>query len=164
MLPVPDTLNVMVKIITLKRPLGKEVNFDLRELFPESCALVAAINVEDASRQVHDCLVLQEHRGEKSTGIISVSDGIFYHAKAMERPRNSFHGLDFKNKMPGKTAIGHARYATQGASDSVTNIQPLFFHDSKFGVKIIFFQNSLDSFIPTVKILISFTKMNSCGH
>ncbi len=123
----------MKKIITLKGSLLEEVNFDLRRLFPESCALAAAVNITNAAKNVHDSLVLQEHRGEKSTGIISVSDGTFYHAKAMGRARNSFMEWDLEKKLPGKTAIGHGRYATQGAHDSTTNIQPLFFHDSKFG-------------------------------
>ncbi len=99
----------------------------------EHCALAAAINVPTASQFVYDCLVLQEHRGEKSTGIISVDKGVFFHERVMGRPRNNFIKYDFAKGLAGKTAIGQSRYATCGAADSVHNIQPFFFHESKYG-------------------------------
>jgi amidophosphoribosyltransferase len=116
--------------ITLERSLNRD---SLRDFSGENCALAAAINVENASEVVYGGLVFQEHRGEKSSGIISVQEGDFFHKKEKGLAREVFFGFNFPRRLPGKTAIGHNRYATQGAHDSVTNIQPLFFHESRFG-------------------------------
>ncbi len=120
-------------VLTLEGTIEQELAFDLRDFSGEKCALAAAINVPNASEVLYGCLVYQEHRGEKSSGIISVKEGDFFHKKDMGLARDVFYRFNFEKRLPGKTAIGHDRYATQGKHDSVTNIQPLFFHESKFG-------------------------------
>ena len=113
--------------------LENETANALRGLMGEECALAAAVNVENASERVYDCLMLMEHRGEKSSGIVSVMDGELEWKREMGRTRRVFHDYDFEKKLPGKAAIGHNRYATAGAHDSKSNIQPFVFKDSRFG-------------------------------
>jgi amidophosphoribosyltransferase len=139
--------------ITLERIIEQKCN--LRDFSGESCALAAVINVPNASEVVYDCLVLQEHRGEKSSGIISAQEGNFFHKKEMGLAREVFLKFNFDKKLPGKTAIGHNRYATHGAHDSVTNIQPLFFHESKFGPFAIAHNGTLSEGSNVKKQLIS---------
>lgn len=111
--------------------------YELRDLLREECGLAAAINIPNASKYVCDCLILQEHRGEKGAGIISIKDGIFFKRRRVGLAREQFFEYNFKSKLPGKTAIGHNRYATQGDSDSIENVQPLVFKRSKFGPLMI---------------------------
>jgi amidophosphoribosyltransferase len=78
-------------------------------------------------------LLLQQHRGEKSVGIVSSHDHNLFFRKRMGRVYEQFDkNYDF-SELPGKVAIGHNRYATKGASDDKSNIQPLVFRDSKYG-------------------------------
>jgi len=117
----------------LEGDIGKECNFDLRELHPEGCGLGAAVNVKDASRYVYITLALLEHRGERSAGIVSRHDQGFKIRRRKGNIKKKFHNLDFQKRLKGEVAIGHNRYPTQGDSDSLTNVQPLFFDKSRFG-------------------------------
>lgn len=122
------------KIVSVEGTLEQEANFDLREILPEECALAAAIGVPFASRYVYDCLVLQEHRGEHSVGIISMEeDGSLHSRRRVGSVREQFVGVNLDERLPGNVAIGHNRYATQGDPRNVTNIQPLFFQHTRFG-------------------------------
>jgi amidophosphoribosyltransferase len=105
---------------------------DLRSLVHEECGLAAAINLPVASEKVFDCLVLQEHRGEKASGIISVNKGNFKQRRRIGSVTKQFDGINFKALLPGKTAIGHGRYATQGDPGSPINVQPLLVQ-TKYG-------------------------------
>lgn len=110
---------------------------DLREVLAEECGLAAVVNLPNASRLVYDCLVLQEHRGEKGAGIVSIKDGKLHHRRRIGTVRTQFAEFNIEKKLPGKTAIGHNRYATAGDFDSVTNVQPLIFEKTRFGPLII---------------------------
>lgn len=120
-----------MEVYCLRGSLEQELAFDLRDLLPESCALAAAVNLDEASRYVRDCLVMQEHRGEKSSGIVSAHEGSFHHRKSLGLARNIFRGYDFRN-LPGRFAMGHNRYATAGDPNATNNIQPLLFN-GKYG-------------------------------
>ncbi len=113
--------------------LEQEDTFSLRDLLPEACGLAAAINLPDASRYVYDCLMLQEHRGEHGAGIISYDGKEFAIRRRVGSVRENFHGVDISGLLPGDIAVGHGRYATRGSVESATNVQPLFFHASRFG-------------------------------
>ena len=120
-------------MIYLKGPSQEELNFDLRRILPEECGLAAAIHLPLASQHVFDCLALQEHRGEKGSGIVSLDGKKLYPVRKIGKVKRQFMDADFQSILPGTMAIGHTRYATSGDPDSLTNIQPLFFNDSKFG-------------------------------
>ena len=120
-----------------KRILSLKRNECLRSLLPEECGLAAAINLPRASRYVYDCLVLQEHRGEKGVGIVSIKDRNIYHRRHVGRVRDHFVNFDFDSNLPGKIAIGHTRYATEGEPGEIKNVQPLIFLETKYGPIII---------------------------
>lgn len=120
------------KIIYIQGPFDQEITFDMRRLFPEECWLAAVINFPVASQYVFDCLMLQEHRWEKSAWIISCHKWEFYHRKRMWKIRQQFVNVEFEKELPWSIAIWHNRYATTWSHDSITNIQPLFFHDTKY--------------------------------
>lgn len=117
----------------MEKSLVLPAGMDIRSIFPEECGLSAAINLPLASRRVYECLLLQEHRGEKGVGIISDKDGRFYYRKRVGSVQEQFFGINFAEKLPGKIAIGHNRYATEGSSDSPNNVQPLMFKETKYG-------------------------------
>lgn len=120
-------------IFTLQGSVEEELAFDLRNLFPEECGLAAAINLPLASRYVYDCLMLQEHRGEDSVGILSFDGENVHTRRRVGRVREQFVNVAFETELPGHIAIGHNRYATQGSADTLTNIQPLFFPNTRYG-------------------------------
>jgi amidophosphoribosyltransferase len=120
-------------VFFLQGIIEDELNFNLRNLLHEQCGLAAVINIKLASQYVYDCLVLQDHRGEKSAGIISHDGNGFKHRKRMGSVKAEFNDVNFQKMLPGTMASGHNRYATQGDPDSLTNIQPLFFNESKYG-------------------------------
>ncbi|MCB9640619.1 MAG: amidophosphoribosyltransferase [Myxococcales bacterium] len=120
-------------IHSVQGSLSQEADFSLRDLLPEECGLAAAINMPEASRFVYDCLMLQEHRGEHGAGIISYNGKEFSMRRHLGSVRENFHGVDVSAVLPGDVAIGHGRYATRGSFESGTNVQPLFFHASRFG-------------------------------
>jgi len=118
----------------LKGTLEEELNFDLRDFLPEECGLSAAINIPSAAQVVHKCLALQEHRGEKGTGILSVDNsGRINIKKSRKSVLESFTDMDFDKYLPGNFASGHNRYATVGDPGSILNIQPLLFNKTRFG-------------------------------
>lgn len=98
----------------------------------EKCGLAAAINLDNASRYVYDCLALMQHRGEASVGIVS-NDGAFSYRRRIGKVMHQFGGYDF-SKLPGAMSTGHNRYATSGSPGDITDIQPLIVKKSKFGM------------------------------
>ncbi len=121
-------------ILTMEGTWDQEQAATMRDIFPEECGLAAAIHMQNASRYVYDCLMLQEHRGEDSVGIISLDEAAQFHIRRrVGRVREQFFDVVFDERLPGHAAIGHNRYATQGAADALTNIQPLFFQNTKYG-------------------------------
>lgn len=120
-------------ILTVEGDMEQELALNMRDIMPEECALTAAINLDNASQFVYDCLMLQEHRGEHSVGVISVKNGHFHMRRRVGSVKDQFVGYDLQQGLPGRVAVGHNRYATKGDPGSITNIQPLFFHHSRYG-------------------------------
>ncbi|MFT4302992.1 MAG: amidophosphoribosyltransferase [Candidatus Woesearchaeota archaeon] len=112
-------------------------NADNLHLFSNnSCALAGAINFSDSSILVRAMLQVQQHRGEKSVGIVSAEKDRLYAIREMGRVDEIFPVSDInriQQRLPGLIAIGHNRYATTGYSDYPSNIQPFIFNESKFG-------------------------------
>ena len=124
-------------IISISGTLEEEVNFNLREILSEECGVAAALNIPTASRCVYDSLMLQEHRGEHSAGIISLKDGEFYKHRRIGSVRDQFLDVNFDQELAGDIAMGHNRYATTGDPYSIANIQPLFFDRTRYSALVI---------------------------
>ncbi|MFA6088343.1 MAG: amidophosphoribosyltransferase [Candidatus Woesearchaeota archaeon] len=107
---------------------------EAREFLREECGLAAAIDIPMASEIVRDMLQVMQHRGEAGAGIVSSYHQNIHSYKNLGKVSIVFpKDFDFKNKVPGKVAIGHNRYPTRGSAEELCNIQPLLFKDTKYG-------------------------------
>ncbi len=95
--------------------------------FRDECAVFGIWGDAEAGRMAYLGLYAQQHRGQESTGIVTLSsvEGApkHIHHKGMGLVGEVFpeHELE---RLQGVAAIGHNRYSTHGES-SVNNIQPL---------------------------------------
>jgi len=106
---------------------------DIGEVFPDYCGIMLAVNVENAARVVRNGSLLQQNRGEKGYGITTVhGDEILFEKRLGTIDEGFPASYDFKN-LPGRTALGHNRYATKGGKHTLSNIQPFVYTNTKFG-------------------------------
>ena len=120
--------------------IEEELGLDVRGIMNEECALAAAVDVYNPSFMVYKSLLFMENRGEGGVGIVSRMGEEFFQRKkvgSVSTRFNDFEEDDFSRKLPGRIAIGHNRYATQGNSKSLGNVQPLIIEDSKYGPFVI---------------------------
>lgn len=90
----------------------------------EECAVMGAWGDDEAAQLTYLGLYAQQHRGQESTGIVSLSDaGEHISHKGMGLVGKVYSEDDLA-RLKGKVAIGHVRYSTTGESYQ-TNIQPL---------------------------------------
>jgi len=91
----------------------------------EYCGLFGIFGDAEAVQKTYFGLHSLQHRGQESAGI-ATSDGKIIHCyTGMGTVRRVFRaGRDIYDKLPGRTAVGHVRYSTTGASRPV-NSQPL---------------------------------------
>jgi amidophosphoribosyltransferase len=98
----------------------------VRSGFRDECGVFGVFDAEDAARLAYLGLYALQHRGQESAGIatldgsgnVLVEREMGYVADVFDEARLS--------RLPGRTAIGHVRYATAGAS-LLANAQPLVF-------------------------------------
>ena len=94
------------------------------------CGVFGIFESKDASINTYYGLHALQHRGQEAAGIVSSSLNakgkiVFNVHKNFGLVSEVFHEKDvFETTLPGFSAIGHNRYSTTGASDSVKNIQP----------------------------------------
>ncbi len=89
----------------------------------EECAVFGAWGDPEASRMTYLGLYAQQHRGQESAGIVSLSGESHLTHKGMGLVGDVFKESDLI-RLQGKAAIGHVRYSTSGESDNL-NVQPL---------------------------------------
>lgn len=92
----------------------------------EECAVFGAWGDPEASRMTYLGLYAQQHRGQESSGIVSLHEGQHFLHRGMGLVGDVFKEADL-NHLMGRAAIGHNRYSTTGASLQY-NIQPLSAH------------------------------------
>lgn len=92
----------------------------------EECAVFGAWGDPEASRMTYLGLYAQQHRGQESSGIVSLDNGVHIVHKGMGLVGDVFQESDLI-RLSGNAAIGHNRYSTTGASLQY-NIQPLSAH------------------------------------
>lgn len=100
----------------------------------EECGVFGVYGAEDAAVFTALGLHALQHRGQEGCGIASF-DGRFHTERHMGLVGDNFSGPDVPRRLPGHAAIGHTRYATQGAT-VLRNVQPLFADLSTGGVAI----------------------------
>jgi len=93
------------------------------ESLHEECGVFGVHNHEKAAEATFLGLYALQHRGQESAGIVSSDGEKVYEHKGMGLVFQVFDAESLK-QLPGRTAIGHNRYSTTGAS-RVANVQPL---------------------------------------
>ena len=80
----------------------------------EECGVFGISNNNDAATLTALGLHALQHRGQEGCGIVSFDGKIFHSEKRLGLVGDNFTKKDVINKLPGKYAIGHNRYATSG--------------------------------------------------
>src|SRR6202051_4878068 len=101
------------------------------DAFHEECGVFGVWNVPDAAAVTALGLHALQHRGQESAGIVTF-DGDKYHShRGLGSVGDNFGDQKVIDRLPGRTAIGHNRYATTGDT-ILRNVQPLY-ADFEFG-------------------------------
>jgi len=89
------------------------------------CGIVGVIRSDHAAAEVHQALLMLQHRGQDSVGILSADDtsSMFFQHKGLGQVSQVFKPEDIE-KLKGSSAIGHTRYSTVGAVKEA-DIQPM---------------------------------------
>jgi amidophosphoribosyltransferase len=87
------------------------------------CGILAVVGLPDAARVCALGLHALQHRGQESAGIASSDGREVYLQRAMGHALQVFDEQTL-SMLPGRSAIGHVRYSTTGAS-RLRNAQPL---------------------------------------
>ena len=79
------------------------------------CGIVGVVGTPHASQEVHQALLMLQHRGQDSAGILSVDSdsGKFHLHRSLGQVAQAFDANDLK-RMGGFSALGHTRYSTIG--------------------------------------------------
>lgn len=94
------------------------------------CGIFGIFDIEDPALFTYYGLHALQHRGQEASGIVTAtvneSQKIKFNLhKGIGLVSEVFSDSEiFENKLGGFSAIGHNRYSTTGASDSMKNIQP----------------------------------------
>lgn len=96
---------------------------ELKQSWREECAVFGIWGDPEASRMTYLGLYAQQHRGQESSGIVSIHEKQPIVHKGMGLVGDVFQVEDL-DKLLGTSAIGHNRYSTTGDS-FLTNAQPL---------------------------------------
>jgi amidophosphoribosyltransferase len=99
----------------------------LRQGFRDECGVFGVFDADDAARLTYLGLYALQHRGQESAGIATFDSGKA--AIHLEREMGYVADVfdeDRLERLPGRSAIGHVRYSTAGAS-LLVNAQPIVF-------------------------------------
>ena len=96
-----------------------------RSGFSDECGVFGVCDSEDAANLAYLGLYALQHRGQESAGIASLEEGRIRVEREMGYVADVFDEARL-SRLPGRTAIGHVRYSTAGAS-LLENAQPIVF-------------------------------------
>jgi amidophosphoribosyltransferase len=97
----------------------------LRHGFRDECGVFGVFDAEDAARLAYLGLYALQHRGQESAGIATLDPPAIHFEREMGYVADVFDEERLA-RLPGRTAIGHVRYSTAGAS-LLLNAQPIVF-------------------------------------
>ncbi|HTY40727.1 MAG TPA: amidophosphoribosyltransferase [Thermoanaerobaculia bacterium] len=93
--------------------------------FSDECGVFGVADSDDAANLAYLGLYALQHRGQESAGIASLDGGEIHVEREMGYVADVFDEARL-SRLPGRTAIGHVRYSTAGAS-LLANAQPIVF-------------------------------------
>ena len=99
------------------------------------CGLVGIVSVDQVNQQIYDSLLLLQHRGQDSTGIVTMEDSIFHLHKSKGQVKEAYRTRDMRS-LRGNIGLGHVRYATKGSADREDEAQP-FYVNAPYGIVLI---------------------------
>lgn len=101
----------------------------------EECGVFGIWGHPQAAQVTYFGLHSLQHRGQEGAGIVSNDKGKLSGYRGMGLLSEVFKNPADLEKLKGKAAIGHVRYATAGSAD-IRNIQPFLykFHDGQYGL------------------------------
>jgi amidophosphoribosyltransferase len=100
--------------------------------FKEECGVIGIWNAADAAALAALGLHALQHRGQEAAGIVALSEkGVFNAHRAQGLVGDNFSSAKVIAALPGRTSLGHNRYATTGET-ALRNVQPLY-ADFEFG-------------------------------
>lgn len=97
------------------------------------CGIIGILGNNDVAQELFDGLILLQHRGQDSAGIMTYDDR-FHLKKGNGLVRDVFHTKNMI-RLKGPMGVGHVRYPTAGSSDAA-EAQP-FYVNSPFGISLI---------------------------
>lgn len=89
----------------------------------DECAVFGVWNDPEASHMTYLGLFALQHRGQESSGIVTLDGSTHLAKKGLGLVGEVFKDTDLKN-LTGRAAVGHNRYSTTG-NNQTTNFQPL---------------------------------------
>ena len=99
------------------------------------CGIIGMFCADSVNQQIYDNLLLLQHRGQDSAGIVTMDNHTFHVHKQRGRVREAFRTRDMR-KLLGNVGIGHVRYATRGAAASEDEVQP-FYVNAPYGITFV---------------------------
>ncbi len=107
------------------RPLDEE-DLDLdADRLREECGVFGIFGHDDAAAITALGLHALQHRGQEAAGIVACDGNRFHSERRLGLVGDHFSSTETIARLPGRSAIGHVRYATTGAT-IFRNVQPLF--------------------------------------
>jgi amidophosphoribosyltransferase len=100
----------------------------------EGCGIFGIFGHAEAANLTYLGLYALQHRGQEGAGIVSSDGQALYAHKDVGLVAEIFDH-EVLRKLPGRSAIGHVRYSTAGASH-LKNVQPFVFDYSKGGIAL----------------------------
>ena len=115
--------------------IAPQLDEDFEDRLREECGVVGVMGADDAA--VFSALGLHalQHRGQEGCGIATFDGERFHTERHLGLVGDNFSGDALPQRLPGRAAIGHTRYATQGGT-ILRNVQPLFADISSGGFAI----------------------------
>src|SRR6266404_4319543 len=93
--------------------------------FHDECGVFGVCDSQDAANLAYLGLYALQHRGQESAGSATLEEGRILVEREMGYVADVFDEARL-SRLPGRTAIGHVRYSTAGAS-LLINAQPIVF-------------------------------------
>ncbi len=91
----------------------------------EECGVFGIFDHPDASALTVLGLHALQHRGQEAAGIVTYDSDQFHSERRLGLVSEHFTKAPILDRLPGRSAIGHVRYSTQGET-ILRNVQPLF--------------------------------------
>ncbi|WP_124057691.1 amidophosphoribosyltransferase [Vaginisenegalia massiliensis] len=94
----------------------------------EECGVFGVWNHPEANTVTYFGLHALQHRGQEGAGITTATATEFKNYRGHGLLNSVFKNPENLANLTGNRAIGHVRYSTSGATNSLVNVQPFMFH------------------------------------